>query len=221
MEKAFRKDGQQGVEDIIDAGVKAQRQLIPPDFGLPQLLQLARQHMQNGRYIAAKDIYSSIRDVQPDNFDAVCGMGAAALAMKLPDLAIAALSYALKLQPQSPVANAMLGDVLRSVSRFSEAEALFRTAHATAKNDPFILSSLALTLNSLGRPQDGLEYAAAAVKAGAKFPLAHHALGVNLASFNRNAEALAAFKAAVAADPSFAPAREAMEKLASVAEPQK
>jgi tetratricopeptide (TPR) repeat protein len=123
------------------------------------------------------------------------------------------MAQAVQTLPNAPVYHNNLGELLRMMGRFQEAEAEFRTSLRLNPRDSGIVSTLALTLAQQGKTAEGLEAAKAAIGMSPQSPAPHFRLGMIHAQMKQYAEARACYEKALTLDPTFGHAADAMKQL--------
>jgi len=157
------------------------------------------------------------RDVlsrDPNNAEALSRLGICVACSGQPAVGLKMMSEAVALQPRAATYQTNLGEMLRLLGRFEEAEAAFRTSLELTPREPQVLSALGLTLAQQGRWAEALEACQAAVRLNPRAAVSHLRLGDVLAHQGRTAEARAAYEAALALDPTFDDAKRALQSLA-------
>jgi Flp pilus assembly protein TadD len=145
------------VEAAIHAAVEKQYRTLPTGLSFTQYLDLARQHLSEGKYIQARDVYMHLRAIERDNPEVANGMGNVAAGMGLLDLAAQAMSFAVAAQPRSATYRANLGALLLRMSRFPEAEAYLRSSLELDPGNADVLSNLALAVSRQGRESPAID----------------------------------------------------------------
>lgn len=169
--------------------------------------------MREEKYDEAKAIYTYILGKEPQNAEALSRLGICVGCTGAPLKGLKLMAQAVALQPNVPSYHANLGEMLRLTSRFDEAAASFRNALRLSPNDHAMRSVLGLTLAQAGRHAEGLRAVEDALARNARIPVIHYRHGLVLAALQRFAEARAAYETALRLDPSFHPARRAMQEL--------
>jgi protein O-GlcNAc transferase len=125
------------------------------------------------------------------------------------------MARAISLQPTSPLYHGNMGELLRMMGRFDEAETSFRAALQLVPGNPGYMSALGLVLAQQGKLAEGVEVCRAAANS-AKTAVAYLRLGMVLAQQKQFAEARAAYEAGLALDANFGPVRQALRQLPPV-----
>lgn len=181
---------------------------IRPSFMSPAQLQRlikdAVAHHRAGRLEDAARLYRQVRQVLPDNFDAVQLSGVIALQQGRPAEAAELLTRALKLDPKSAVCAMRLGVALNSCGCFVEAEKFSRRAVQLNPDYAEGWSNLATCLKAQDRMPEAIECHHRALLLKPDFALGWYSYGLTLSLLGRFKEALRAHDRALAADPSCA-----------------
>ncbi len=213
MGRAFAREGLEGVEKVIDEAVARREATLAPGKTVAQYMQSAIDHHKAGRFIEARDLYFFILNLDPNNAEAADRLGALAGEHNLPDLEIKMTSRAVELNPRAVAYRAHLGRVLLERGHFVEAEGVLRAALELSPQDPQIMADFALATARRGNIGEAILVCRAAIALAPKQPMVHYRLGQILAGENLHADAQAAYKAALNADPNFAPAQTALNEI--------
>ncbi len=130
--------------------------------------------------------------------------------------ALRSMQQAVTLQPGSANFHANLGELLRRLGRWKEAEASFRSALAISPSDAEFMYALGLVLAQQGRQAEAMQAYRAGIATGTPIPQVQHALGIMLAQQGQLAEARLCFEGALAVAPNFAPAKQCFKIWVSV-----
>jgi predicted O-linked N-acetylglucosamine transferase (SPINDLY family) len=171
---------------------------------LQRLIQEAVAHHHAGRLEQAAGIYQRIRQILPNNFDAVQLLGVIALQQGKPAEAAELLARAFKLNPKSAVCAMRLGVALNCSGRAVESEHFSRLAVQLDPNFAEGWSNLAASLKSLDRLREAIECHHRALTLKPDFAMGWYNYGLTLCLFGRFMEALRAHDRALAADPTYA-----------------
>jgi hypothetical protein len=142
LARTFAEEGHAGVQNAIRSAVDRQRRTVPPDLSFAEYMGLATRHLAEGKPIEARDVYFHLRSLDRDNPQVANGLGAAAAAMGLLDLAVQALAFAVTADPRTALYRANLGAVLLRQGRLAEAEASLRAALRLDPKNAEALASL-------------------------------------------------------------------------------
>lgn len=216
MGRAFARDGLPGVESVVTNALGHQSTLRPADKTILECLELGHRWQREGKLIDARTIYFYVLERDPNNAEATSRLGVLAAIMQLPALAYSMMSKAVAMQPRAPTYHGNLGELLRQMGRYAEAEGSFRNALQLNPNDPQALSALGLTLVELGRSAEGLQTCHAALAMNPRSPMLHFRMGWALTRIGQPAEARKAFEAALAIDPNFQDARRMLQELSAL-----
>ena len=213
LARSFGRDGQSGVDSVVAEGMRRHQAGLPHDKSIAEALAQAGELLRQDKYNEAKAIYQHVLAREPGNPDALSHLGICAAVTGAPAVGLKLMAQAVQALPNAPTYRNNLGELLRMLGRFAEAEAEFRTSLKLNPRDAGIVSTLALTLAQQGRVAEGLEAAKASVAMAPKAPAPHYRLGLIHAQTRDFAQARAAYERALALDPAYAPAAEAMRQL--------
>ncbi len=171
---------------------------------LQRLIKEAAEHHRAGRLEPAAQLYRRIRQILPNNFDAVQLSGVIAIQQGKPAEAVELLARAMKLDPRSAPCAMRLGVALNSCGRAVEAEKYSRLAIQLDPNFAEGWSNLASCLKSQDRLLEAIECHHRALTLKPNFAMGWYNYGLILSIFGRFAEALRAHDRAIAADPTYA-----------------
>jgi Flp pilus assembly protein TadD len=214
LARAFDREGQGGVSDVIREASDRQRLAIPSDKPIPECLGVGAQYLRRHQYDQAKAVYHHVLSRDPNNAEALSRLGICVACSGQPAVGLKMMSEAVALQPRTATYQTNLGEMLRLLGRFEEAEDAFRTSLELEPREPQVLSALGLTLAQQGRWAEALEACQAAVRLNPRAAMCHLRLGDVLAHQGKTAEARAAYQAALALDPAFDDAKRALQALA-------
>jgi tetratricopeptide (TPR) repeat protein len=218
LERAFERDGLDGVEAAIRAGGERHAAAVPRGKTVPEYLDLAYRYHRQGKYLEARDVYFHLLRLDPNNAEVASRFGILAASMGLSNLAMNLMTRAVALQPQSAAYHGNLGETLRRAGQLPEAEASFRSALMIDPNDPQARSNLGMILAQQGRLDEGLQLCRAALAIGSKFAPVNYRLGWVLAQTGAREEARKFYQAALAIDPRYADAWRGLQELATASD---
>lgn len=175
-----------------------------PAAQLQRLIQDAIEHHRAGRLDQAEQLYARVRQVLPNNFEAVQLSGVVALQKGRPAQAAELLFRALKIDPRSAVCAMRLGVALTSSGRLAEAERYSRLAVQLDPRYAEGWSNLATCLKTQDRLHEAIDCHHRALTLKPDFAMGWYNYGLTLSIFGRFAEALRAHERALAADPGYA-----------------
>src|SRR5205807_2161456 len=136
------------------------------------------QLVNERKYVQAKEVYEHVLDREPNSAEALSQIGICLVCLGHVSLGVETMARAVALQPQGAKHHSSLGEILRLLGRFQEAEAAFRGSLYLNPHDPGVLSAFGLTLAQQGRTLEGLVACRQAVVAGAAVPAVHFRLGL-------------------------------------------
>ena len=192
------------------------------EAGLREALDAADQHLRRGRLDEAEEVYRRILALDQRHFEAMVGLGDAAMARGRPGDALLAYGAA---QRQRPDGSARLfmnkGTALAAVAESDAAIACLRRACALEPDNPEILNNLGSVLAEAGQPGEAASCFRRAQSVQPDDARGHFNLGLALEGLAEEAadrreliaEAIAAYRAALARDPAFVPAAVNLARL--------
>jgi len=210
---AFGRDGQTAVEQTIQKAVEQHATTLPKDRTVAEYLALAAEKLNQAKYDEAQEIYAHVLSLEANNPEALSHLGICLACKGLQLNGLNLMARAVALAPNSPVYQGNKGELLRIMGKFAEAESCFRSALRLAPDDAGYMSVLGQIMVQQGNVAEGLELCRTASRTGAKNAAAQFRLGMVLAQQNQFAEARAAFEAALAIDPGFGAAKQALRQL--------
>ncbi len=119
---------------------------------------------------------------------------------------------AMEIDPTAPLPVSSLAALLAQQGRFEEVEPLARRAVELDPADPIARFTLGTTLMQLGRREEAAREMSVAARTS-RDPRVHATLGIVLAQLGRPDEARKALQNALTLNPSYAPAREELDRL--------
>jgi tetratricopeptide (TPR) repeat protein len=120
---------------------------LPGNPGLLLNLGLA-EHMA-GHERESIPVFEAVLKTQPKLLPALLSLGAARLALRQPQLAVAPLQKAVAAEPGNPDARGMLADALNGAGEFDQAAEQYRKLTGLAPNDPRAWYGLGMTYQSM------------------------------------------------------------------------
>jgi Flp pilus assembly protein TadD len=213
MARGFQRDGQSGVDGVVAEGMRRFNAGLPQDKSIAEALAQGYEKIRGDNYNEARAIYQHVLTRDPNNPEALSNLGICAAVTGSPMVGLKLMTQAVQTLPNAPTYHNNLGELLRMMGRFTEAEGAFRNSLRLNPRDPGIHSVLGLTLAQQGRLAEGLDAARRGMEMKPDLPAAHYRLGLILLLMRQPADARAAFERALSLDPAFAPAREELQKL--------
>ncbi|MBN3877463.1 MULTISPECIES: tetratricopeptide repeat protein [unclassified Nostoc] len=123
-----------------------------------EILELADQQQRDNSLLEAEHLYSQVLQKQPDNPEALYGLGMLAQQMGQPQTAEKLLSAASQVQPDSVKTWFSLGNLHLVQEQFSEAEKAYRQALVLLPNSLPIYNNLGYTLQQQGLFEEAIHY---------------------------------------------------------------
>ncbi|MBE8965900.1 tetratricopeptide repeat protein [Nostocales cyanobacterium LEGE 12452] len=123
-----------------------------------EILELAVQHQRENSLLEAEQLYSQVLEKQPDNPEALYGLGMLAQQMGQLQTAKQWLSAASQVQPNSVKTWFSLGNLYLVQEQFSPAEKAYRQALVLLPNSLPIYNNLGYTLQQQGLFEEAINY---------------------------------------------------------------
>ncbi|MEH1951330.1 MAG: tetratricopeptide repeat protein [Nostoc sp.] len=123
-----------------------------------EILELAVQQQRDNSLLEAEQLYSQVLEKQPDNPEALYGLGMLAQQMGQPEIAEQWLSAASQVQPDSVKTWFSLGNLHLVQEQFSQAEKAYRQALVLLPNSLPIYNNLGYTLQQQGLFEEAIHY---------------------------------------------------------------
>ena len=164
-------------------------------------ITVARKHMQAGRLSQAEDLYRQVLSAQPDNPEALDGLGTLACRLGRPAQGLPLLTRAVELARSNARYQANLGYAHMALGDTGEAEARLRAALALDPLLPEANANLGTVLFNRGEKNEALVLFRRALQAAPQSADAHNNLGLALWNTGSEEEALACYRRAISLDP--------------------
>ncbi len=200
---AFAKGGHAEVEEKVREGVERQTTALPDDKSIAECLDMGRRHLESSHYQQAAELFFYILRRDPNNAEAMNYCSICMFVLGNRPGALKMMAQAIAMRPNSPKFHRDLGEMLRHMNRFQEAEAALRTSLHLYPNNADALSLLGLVQAEQGQLGEAAKSCQAAVAMAPSVPTAHARLGFVLGKLKRVAEARACFESAKAIHPGF------------------
>jgi len=168
---------------------------------LQTLFDTALSHHQAGRLADAELLYAQILAAAPRHADAMHLLGVIACQTGQPGIAAEKIANAIRIDGSKAFYYANLGDALRQLYRFGEAEAACRKAIELAPDFAEAHSNLGAALYELGRFAEAGDAWKNAIHYNPNLASAHINLGKALLRQNRHEEAATAYFSAIGIHP--------------------
>ena len=168
---------------------------------IPEALRLGLQHQQAGRWQQAEQIYRQILQVAPQVPDAWHLLGALALQVGKPELAVEYIGRALALTPREALFLNNLGAAQLKLGQLSAAEKSFRSAIEARPNATDARKNLGLTLQQQARHVEAIECFEEALRQQPEQAEAFYQLGHAWHTAQHPAKAIPCYQQALHRDP--------------------
>ena len=142
-----------------------------------EILELAVQQQRDNLLVEAELLYIQVLEKQPDNPEALYGLGMLAQQIGQPQTAEQWLSAASQVQPDSVKTWFSLGNLRLAQEQFSEAEKAYRQALVLLPNSLPIYNNLGYTLQQQGLFEEAINYYQKALELKPDFIEAEVSLG--------------------------------------------
>jgi Tfp pilus assembly protein PilF len=213
--RAYEQGGLAAVEAMVRDGIAMYRAVVPEGKSTPEYIELVKIAYQEGRYVQAKEILHHVIKTDPRNAEAHTWMAAISWEQKVPAGALAAMRRAISLRPDVPEYRMSLAEMCRQVGRLDDAQREIQAALNLEPNNPKVLTALGFTIAQRGFVAEGVERCRTAALIDPKAPDPPYVIGLILAQAGQQEHARSAFQAALALDPNFAPALQALTRLSN------
>ena len=212
LARAYERDGLAGVEAVVREACDRYDAIVPKGKSIAEYFELARQRIAEKKPTHAKEILHQVMRQEPDNPEVYNRIGLLQWDLGVVEDAIRTLRRAVDLQPRWPAYRYNLGEMYRRLGRFDQAEGEYQAALAIDPNDAEIQSVMGFSMAQRGLLAEGLGRCKAAIAVNGRSAVLHFRAGMILGQLKRDAEARECFDAALAVDPAFTPAREALAR---------
>ncbi len=213
LARAFTRDGMAGIEKTVREAVERRDQSLPKNLSVAEYLAIGRKFLDERKYEDAHRAYGEAYRLDPRSADALTHLGVCFAMFNSAVKGIELMSAAAALEPRVPYYHSNLAELMRRMGRFQEAEHSIRAAVALDPNNPGYVGLLAVILAQQGRTDEAMLAHRAASSQGRPAPQTHLRMGTLLADHGALADARVCFEAALALDPDFVPAQQALSQL--------
>ena len=172
-------------------------------------LDLGTAYEESKDYARAADAYGKYIALKPENpWTGQLRLGLCRLALDQPEAAVAALSEALKLQPNDVKTNFTLADAYVRAKSLDKAEAVYKTlVGLNPEGATTYYGKIIQMYDEAGQYDKAIEAARKIIEINPKNELAVFNLGIMFLKLNRTDEAVQAFRDALALKPDYASAQ--------------
>ena len=175
-----------------------------------EALQKGAQLIQAGRPAEAESLYRKILALQPDQPDALHGLGILASQGGRYDQALELIGRAIAVNPEVAAYHCNLAVNLQALQRLEEATSAYRKAVELQPGLPEFQLNLGNSLAAQGRLEDAIVSYRKVLETGSHDADAHLGIAYALRDLGRHEEALGAFQKALRARPEFPEALNAL-----------
>ncbi len=173
---------------------------------MPQVLQIALEHHQFGRFKEAEYLYREILAIDPASYDALHLLGVASHQTGRHTEAIDLISNAIGIYPSDPLAHNNLGDAYRTLGRLDDALMCFKQALLLKPDFHEVHNNLGETYRNMGRLDEAITSFQKVLMYKPNYAEAHNNLGLALHAQGRLDDAIACFNQAISIKPDYAKA---------------
>ncbi|HET6248151.1 MAG TPA: tetratricopeptide repeat protein [Tepidisphaeraceae bacterium] len=213
LSRAFNRDGIAGVNALVADAMTRLEASVPPGKTAEEYLEIAKQLQSQKRRVEAKEALHRTLQLNPQSAEAYNQLSHLEWELGLREVAVRAMRHAAALEPKNPFYLRNLSEVLRRVGKLDEAQSACAAALALEPENPETITALAFTVARRGQLAEGLDLCRKAIAIAPNSPHPRFVTGLILAWAKRSDEARAHYEAALALDPNFAPAQNAMKEL--------
>ena len=213
LARAFVRDGMAGIQKVVDDAAQRHDLTVPKDDDLAKALAQASQLLDQQKFEQAQEIFLHILSQHPDNAEALSHSGICFACLGNMIAGYNMMARAVALQPNVPRFHTNLGELLRRMGRFPEAEASIRSALGLTPNDPNVMAALGLLFVQQGRAAEGYPLYQRASALGCSMPGTHLQMGLVLARNGHFDFARTCYETALAFAPNFPQALRALREL--------
>lgn len=213
LASTFTRQGLGAVRQKIEAAHEEQKNALPSDKPISECLTLGHEHLNAGRYDDAKAVFIHVLQREPRNAEALSHLGICVACRGAPASGLKLVTDAVAIQPRMPLVHNNLGELLRLMGRYPEAEQAFRASLQLLPSDAGIRSALGQTMAAQGKMKEGLQLCLAAVEQSPAAPALRVRLAEVYAQLGQRADARAAYEAALAITPDFPSAKMGLASL--------
>lgn len=169
-------------------------------------LRLAAEHVHAQHYAEAERLYRQILALQPDEPNALYGLGVVAMAAGAHGDAARLIQAALKKQPKAGLWYQTLGDALRYAGRADEAREAYARGARLLPGEPLLHNNLGAACQETGRIEEAARAFRRAVDLAPNDPLYLTNLASALQKLERYEESIVWAERATRSAPDYAPA---------------
>jgi tetratricopeptide (TPR) repeat protein len=215
LARAFLKDGLEGVENKVAEAAARIEAALPAATSAAEFVELGKKRIEASEYEEAYRLLAKAHKLEPDNAEVLANLGICFACFGGMDKGLELMQAAVTIEPTNAVYLRNLAELLRRMNRFAAAEPCIRRAIQIRGDDASNSFLLAMILLPQGRISECMDAYRAAARIGLQ-PDGHLAMGSALAQLGHPAEARICFETALAIDPGYGAAREALAKLGMI-----
>jgi tetratricopeptide (TPR) repeat protein len=180
---------------------------------MPDTLQFALQHHQQGRLLEAAQLYQALLAAQPGHLEALHLLGVVAHQQGDHAHAVLLIGRAVAGNPDNAMYHANLAEAYRALGQFDQAVASCRVALRLRPHFPEAANNLGMALLGQGKTDEAMVSFAEALRLEPDFAMACNNLGNALRLRGELREAETHFRRAVSMDPDLAEAQSNLGQL--------
>jgi predicted O-linked N-acetylglucosamine transferase (SPINDLY family) len=173
---------------------------------IAEILQLALQHHQAGRWQEAEGLYQQVLQTRPDHPDALHLLGLIAHHAGRYEAAVELIGKAICVNPTAAVFHVSQGEAYHAVNRIGEAAACYERALSLQPDLAQAHSNLGAARHAQGKLEEAVAHCLRALGHQPDYAKAHYNLALVRQDQGKLEEAVTHYRKAVALDPVFAEA---------------
>lgn len=181
---------------------KGLKQLLPKDPIGDWVNQALQQH-RAGAFTAAEKLYQRVLQQQPDQVDALHGLGILALQQGRPEVAIVSLQQAVELRPDHAFAHVHLAHALRGTQQTEAAILHYQRALSLNPQLAEVHLDLGNVFLERGQVQQAIDAYNQAIAVNSHLPQAHYSLGMAHQEQGKFEAAVQHYQQAIALHPDY------------------
>jgi tetratricopeptide (TPR) repeat protein len=177
---------------------------------------LALSAWKSGDLVKSEAAFGTALSLDPMHMKSYVNLSRVLIEQKRLDEAIATLTKAGEIDPESVTVQRLMARVFTAQHKFDEAVDAYRRAIALDELDAWSMNNLGLLYLEQGFVEDAVPYFARAAELKTNVPVFFNNLGMALEHKGRFIAAAEAYKGALAADPAYSKAKQNLTRVAAV-----